>query len=65
MKVVAYIRVSTKGQGDSGLGLDAQRDYITRAADQNGWQIVGEFIDVVSGKLAIEDRPEGAKELTL
>ncbi|WP_458729798.1 recombinase family protein [Pseudomonas brenneri] len=65
MKVVAYIRVSTKGQGDSGLGLDAQRDYITRAADQNGWQIVGEFIDVVSGKLAIEDRPEGAKALTL
>lgn len=65
MKVVAYIRVSTKGQGDSGLGLDAQRDYITRAADQNGWEIVGEFIDVVSGKLAIEDRPEGAKALTL
>jgi len=65
MKVVAYIRVSTKGQGDSGLGLDAQRDYITRAADQNDWEIVGEFIDVVSGKLAIEDRPEGAKALTL
>jgi DNA invertase Pin-like site-specific DNA recombinase len=65
MKVVAYIRVSTKGQGESGLGLDAQRDYITRAADQNGWQIVGEFVDVVSGKLAIEDRPEGAKALVL
>ena len=65
MKVVAYIRVSTKGQGDSGLGLDAQRDYITRAADQNGWEIVGEFVDVVSGKLAIEDRPEGAKALAL
>ena len=65
MKVVAYIRVSTKSQGDSGLGLDAQRDYITRAAQQNGWEIVGEFIDVVSGKLAIEDRPEGAKALTV
>jgi DNA invertase Pin-like site-specific DNA recombinase len=65
MKVVAYIRVSTKGQGDSGLGLDAQRDYITRAADQNDWEIIGEFVDVVSGKLAIEDRPEGAKALAL
>lgn len=65
MKVVAYIRVSTKGQGESGLGLEAQRDYITRAAQQNGWNIVGEFVDVVSGKLAIEDRPEGAKALAL
>jgi len=65
MKVVAYIRVSTKGQGESGLGLEAQRDYITRAAQQHGWEIIGEFVDVVSGKLAIEDRPEGAKALSL
>jgi DNA invertase Pin-like site-specific DNA recombinase len=65
MKIVAYIRVSTRGQGESGLGLEAQRDYINRAADQNDWQIVGEFVDVVSGKLAIEDRPEGAKALIL
>ena len=65
MKVVAYIRVSTKGQGDSGLGLEAQRDYITRAAQQNDWEVVGEFVDVVSGKLAIEDRPEGAKALAM
>jgi DNA invertase Pin-like site-specific DNA recombinase len=65
MKVVAYIRVSTKGQGDSGLGLEAQRDYIKRAAQQNDWEVIGEFVDVVSGKLAIEDRPEGAKALAL
>ncbi|WP_432738908.1 recombinase family protein [Pseudomonas kurunegalensis] len=61
--VVAYIRVSTKGQGDSGLGLDAQRDYIQRAAHANGWNVIGEYVDVVSGKLALEDRPEGAKAL--
>lgn len=65
MKVVAYIRVSTKGQGDSGLGLEAQREYIQRAAQQNDWEVIGEFVDVVSGKLAIEDRPEGAKALAL
>ena len=65
MKVVAYIRVSTKGQGDSGLGLEAQQDYIQRAAQQNGWEVIGEFVDVASGKLAIEDRPEGAKALAL
>jgi DNA invertase Pin-like site-specific DNA recombinase len=65
MKVVAYIRVSTKGQGDSGLGLEAQREYIQRAAQQNDWELIGEFIDVASGKLAIEDRLEGAKALAL
>jgi DNA invertase Pin-like site-specific DNA recombinase len=61
--VVSYCRVSSQGQGESGLGLEAQREYINRAAIQNGWNIVGEFVDVVSGKLAIEDRPEGAKAL--
>lgn len=61
--VVAYIRVSTKGQGESGLGLDAQRAYIKQAAESNGWNVVGEFVDVVSGKLAIQDRPEGAKAM--
>jgi DNA invertase Pin-like site-specific DNA recombinase len=63
--VVSYCRVSSQGQGESGLGLEAQREYITRAAQQNGWNIIGEFVDVVSGKLAIEERPEGAKALSL
>jgi DNA invertase Pin-like site-specific DNA recombinase len=63
--VVSYCRVSSQGQGESGLGLEAQREYITRAAQQNGWIIIGEFVDVVSGKLAIEDRPEGAKALAM
>ncbi|MDZ5109719.1 recombinase family protein [Pseudomonas putida] len=63
INVVAYIRVSTKGQGDSGLGLDAQRDYIQRAAHTSGWNVIGEYVDVVSGKLSLEDRPEGAKAL--
>ncbi|WP_448144692.1 recombinase family protein [Pseudomonas silesiensis] len=63
--VVSYCRVSTRGQGESGLGLEAQLEYINRAAQQNGWNIVGSFVDVVSGKLAIEDRPEGAKALAM
>lgn len=65
VNVVAYIRVSTTRQGDSGLGLEAQRDYIERAAQANGWKIIGEFVDVVSGKLALEDRPEGKKALAM
>ncbi|MCF5665564.1 serine recombinase [Pseudomonas marginalis] len=65
MDVVSYCRVSSQGQGESGLGLEAQREYITRAALQNGWNIIGEFVDVVSGKLAIEERPEGTKAISL
>ncbi|MEZ0193747.1 recombinase family protein [Pseudomonas qingdaonensis] len=63
--VVAYIRVSTSRQGDSGLGLEAQREYIERAAIQNGWSVIAEFVDVVSGKQALEDRPAGKKALAM
>ncbi|WP_371857354.1 recombinase family protein [Pseudomonas sp. R45(2017)] len=65
IKIVSYLRVSTSGQGDSGLGLEAQRQYIQQAALQNGWTIIGEFIDTVSGSIAIEDRPEGAKAIQM
>jgi len=61
MEVVAYIRVSTKGQGESGLGLDAQREYIKFAAEQHGWVVVAEFQDAgVSGSIHPLERPAGA-----
>ncbi|WP_410953269.1 recombinase family protein [Pseudomonas sp. S1(2024)] len=56
--VVAYLRVSTGKQERSGLGLEAQRDYITTAAKQNGWNIVAEFVEAVSGTVNPADRPE-------
>jgi DNA invertase Pin-like site-specific DNA recombinase len=65
MKVVSYMRVSTSRQGDSGLGLESQRDYISMAAQQNGWEVIGEFIDTVSGAIAIEARPEGKKAIAM
>lgn len=46
-KYVAYYRVSTKKQGDSGLGLDAQRSAV--AGFVRG-AIVAEFTEVESGK---------------
>ena len=62
MKVIGYIRVSTKSQGESGLGLKAQTEYLERAAQQNGWELVTTYIDSgVSGSIALEDRPEGGK----
>lgn len=61
MEVVSYYRVSTKGQGESGLGLDAQREYVKAAAETNGWILVEEFEDVgVSGSVHPLKRPAGA-----
>lgn len=59
MNVVAYYRVSTKGQGESGLGLEAQRDYVQMAAAQQGWEVVAEYVESgVSGSIHPLERPE-------
>lgn len=48
--IVAYIRVSSKQQGRSGLGLEAQRQIIVAFARAEGFEIVGEFVEVETGK---------------
>ena len=63
MKAIAYLRVSTKSQGDSGLGIEAQREYIAQAAKAKGWEIVAEFTDTASGTIAPIARPECAKAI--
>lgn len=59
---VIYYRVSTKRQGDSGLGLDAQRAYIEHFYQDKA--ILAEFTDVQSGK-DVFNRPELMKALAL
>jgi DNA invertase Pin-like site-specific DNA recombinase len=49
-KFVAYYRVSTQQQGRSGLGLDAQRDAVTRFLA--GRTLIAEFEEVESGARA-------------
>lgn len=48
-KIIGYMRVSTKTQGDSGLGLDAQREAILRYAKRTDSQIVEMLTEIESG----------------
>lgn len=63
MNVVSYLRVSTAKQGESGLGIEAQRSYISQAAQAKGWNIVAEYIDTASGSIAPTERAECVKAL--
>jgi DNA invertase Pin-like site-specific DNA recombinase len=56
-KFVSYLRVSTKRQGESGLGLDAQRAAVTDFLNGGRWKLVAEFVEVESGKHD-HNRPE-------
>lgn len=50
-KYVSYLRVSTARQGESGLGLEAQRETIQRFLEREGGSLASEFIEVESGRL--------------
>ncbi len=58
--LVAYYRVSTREQGKSGLGLDAQRAAVARFAEAEGFEVVAEFTEVETGKGAdaLDRRPQ-------
>jgi DNA invertase Pin-like site-specific DNA recombinase len=60
-KFVAYYRVSTAKQGQSGLGLDAQKKAVTDYLNGGRWRIVAEVVEVESGKRS--DRPKLAEAL--
>jgi DNA invertase Pin-like site-specific DNA recombinase len=59
--LIAYCRVSTKQQGASGLGMEAQRAAVEAFARQHGAKVAALYVEVESGKKA--DRPELAKAL--
>lgn len=60
-KFIAYYRVSTARQGQSGLGLGAQRNAVMDYLRGLGWPPAGEFTEIESGRL--NERPELAKAL--
>ncbi|HEY9899192.1 MAG TPA: recombinase family protein [Pantanalinema sp.] len=62
-RYVAYYRVSTQGQGSSGLGLEAQQEAVVSYLNGGGWELVGKYTDVESGTRKGNDRPELKKAL--
>jgi len=64
-QAIAYYRVSTARQGRSGLGIEAQREAVTRFAAAEGFELVAEFVEVETGKGsdALDRRPQLAAAL--
>ena len=63
MQLIAYYRVSTQRQGQSGLGLDAQRTRVQEIAAARGAEVVAEFTETESGRK--NDRPQLAAAMAM
>jgi DNA invertase Pin-like site-specific DNA recombinase len=62
-KFIAYYRVSTKRQGISGLGLDAQREAVSVFLASLSGELVAEFVEVEHGTRKGNGRPQFAAAL--
>jgi DNA invertase Pin-like site-specific DNA recombinase len=62
-KCVAYYRVSTEKQGRSGLGLETQRSVVADFVRSKGIEVLGEFVEVQTGKN--DDREQLSKAIAL
>jgi DNA invertase Pin-like site-specific DNA recombinase len=62
-KFVSYLRVSTRKQGDSGLGVEAQRAAVANFLNGGQWAHVCEFVETESGSR--DDRPKLAEALSV
>lgn len=49
-KFIGYLRVSTTKQGDSGLGIKAQRKAMTDYLNRGNWNLLKEYVEIESGK---------------
>ena len=62
---IAYYRVSTARQGKSGLGIEAQKAAVQHFAEAEGIDLIGQHIEVETGKGAdaLDRRPELGRAL--
>lgn len=65
--IIAYVRVSTAKQGESGLGLEAQKAAIARFAEAEGFTVVMTYVEVetAKGADALDRRPQLKAALNL
>ena len=59
--LIPYYRVSTKKQGASGLGLEAQQDCVNNYSRNGAHKIIASYQEIETGKRS--DRPELAKAI--
>jgi DNA invertase Pin-like site-specific DNA recombinase len=57
LRAVAYLRVSTAEQADSGAGLDAQRSTVLREAQRRDWNLVAVEVDAGASGKSLSGRP--------
>jgi DNA invertase Pin-like site-specific DNA recombinase len=62
-KFISYVRVSTAGQHQSGLGEEAQRVAVASYVRGKGGELVQEVQETQSGRKGLADRPELARAL--
>ena len=58
LRALAYARVSTVDQHESGLGMDAQLASTHAAIDERGWILAGSVVDAAVGGSVPPDRRE-------
>ena len=61
-KFIAYHRVSTARQGNSGLGLEAQQKAVADYLNGGEWEMLEEYVEVESGK-SHKKRPQLASAI--
>ncbi|MEX3853697.1 recombinase family protein [Paraburkholderia sp. BR10923] len=66
-RFIAYYRVSTLQQGQSGLGLEAQQSAVHAYLNGGAWELLAEFTEVETGKgaNALGRRPRLAEALSV
>lgn len=62
--MIAYYRVSTTRQGQSGLGLEAQKSDVHDHLLRSECELIGEYVEVETGKKhGLDNRPELKKAI--